>query len=293
MRAVKEKANAKINLYLDVIALREDGFHDIKTVMHSVSLSDEITIYYTQSSVTNIRMRLKGNRYLPIDEKNLAVRAARLYLEMAHKTANIEIKLDKRIPVAAGLAGGSSDAAATLRAMNRLFGKMFTERALFEMAAMLGSDVPYCLYGKTALCEGRGEIITKLPDTVRLNVVVATANEHVSTPTAYGKLDEMYSSFDGSVNSCGGEHYKELVLSLENGRFSSKSLFNIFEKAVLPACPKASLIKERMYELGASAALMSGSGPSVFGIFESEKTANSACEALRAEKIMAYSVKSV
>ena len=293
MRAVKEKANAKINLFLDVIALRDDGFHDIKTVMHSVSLCDEITVSYMPSAVTKIKMQLAGNRYLPIDEKNLAVRAARLYLEMAHKTALIEIKLDKRIPVAAGLAGGSSDAAATLRAMNRLFGKLFTERALFKMAAKLGSDVPYCLYGKTALCEGRGEIITKLPDTVRLNAVIAIANERVSTPTAYGSLDEMYSSFDGSISSLGDCYYAELLKSLESGSFANNALFNIFEGAVLPMCPKAAGIKKRMYELGATAALMSGSGPSVFGIFENEAKAKVACESLRSEKIMAYSVNSV
>lgn len=293
MKAVKEIANAKINLYLDVIARREDGFHDIKTVMHSVSLHDELTVVYKPSNTTNIRLRLRGNRFLPTDDKNLAVRAAALYLETLKRTADIEITLKKKIPIAAGLAGGSSDAAATLRAMNRLFDKAFTERALYNMASTLGSDVPYCLYGKTALCEGRGEILTKLPDTLKLNVVVAVANEHVSTPRAYTALDDMYSSFDGSVSTGGEEFYDSFIDLLTHGKPLTCELFNVFEKAVFKTCPGALKIKKRLAELGADTTLMSGSGPSVFGVFESEKKARAACEALRAEKIIAYFAKSV
>ena len=293
MRAVKERANAKINLYLDVISKREDGFHDIKTVMHSISLADEVTVLYTPSSVTKIRMSLKGNRFLPTDEKNLAVKAAKLYLNTAKLTANIEIILDKKIPVAAGLAGGSSDAAATLRAMNKLFGKLFTEKTLFKMATELGSDVPYCLYGKTALCEGRGDIITKLPDGLKLNVVVAVANERVSTPEAYSKLDEMFSSFDGTVKVGAEKFYDELISNLKSGRFDSSELFNIFEGVVLPTCTRASMIKRRLVELGATCALMSGSGPSVFGVFKTEIDAENACRVLRDEGIGAYAAKSV
>lgn len=293
MKAVREFANAKINLYLDVIARREDGFHDIKTVMHSISLSDELTVSYKPSPITNIRLRIKGNRFLPTDEKNLAVRAAALYLGALQKTADIEITLKKKIPIAAGLAGGSSDAAATLRAMNRLFDKAFTERALFKMAAQLGSDVPYCLYGKTALCEGRGEILTKLPDILKLNIVVAVANEHVSTPRAYSALDGMFSSFDGSVSTGGDPYYAELMDSISQGNSFKTELFNVFEKVVLNSCPGAFSIKQRLVELGAEAALMSGSGPSVFGVFESEDKAGIACDTLRKENITAFCAKSV
>ena len=149
MKAQKEFANAKINLYLDVISRREDGFHDIKTVMHSVSLADEVTVIYRPSQTTNIKMSVIGNRFLPTDGKNLAVRAAALYLDMAKKTADIEIILKKKSPVAAGLAGGSSDAAATLRAMNKLFDKMFTERALYKMAEIFPNCyvIDFCKYG--------------------------------------------------------------------------------------------------------------------------------------------------
>ena len=293
MRAVKEKANAKLNLYLDVISRREDGFHDVKTVMHSVSLSDEITVVYTPSGSASVKMHVSGNRYLPIDERNLAVRAAQIYLETSHKTASIEIKLHKRIPVAAGLAGGSSDAAATLRAMNKLFGKLFTDRALYKMAEKLGSDVPYCLYGKTALCEGRGDIITKRPDSLRLNVVVAVANERVATPSAYAKLDEIFSSFDGSVQTGGEECFNSFITDLNNGQDISASLFNVFETAVLPTCDGAVAIKKRLVELGATGALMSGSGPSVFGIFNRYEDALRACAKLREEKVLAYAATSV
>lgn len=293
MRAVKEKANAKINLYLDVIAKREDGFHDIKTIMHSISLADEITVMYSPSDEQNIRVLIKGNNFLPTDEKNLVYRAAKIYLDTANKNANIDIRLDKRIPIAAGLAGGSSDAAATLRAMNRIFGKMFSERALFKMAEQLGSDVPYCLYGKTALCEGRGNIITKLPDVLKLNIVVAIANEHVSTPAAYSVLDSMYSSFYGSKETGGEEYYAGIIDSIKKGQLNTDSLFNVFEGAVLPDCKGASGIKKRLLELGASSALMSGSGPSVFGIFKNENQAKKAVEYLQSENITAHYAKSV
>jgi len=293
MRAVKEKANAKINLYLDVISRRDDGFHNIKTVMHSVSLSDDVTVMYSPSDTKNIRISLKGNKFLPSDDKNLAYRAAKLYLDSAGKGANIDIILDKRIPVAAGLAGGSSDAAATLRAMNKVFDKMFSEKALFKMAEKLGSDVPYCLYGKTALCEGRGEIITKLPDTLKLNVIIAIANEHVSTPAAYLELDDIYSCFDGSVKTGGEEHFESLMRSFSSGNLSFGNMFNIFESAVLPKCIGASSIKNRLIELGAQAALMSGSGPSVFGLFENENAAGKALMCLQNEGINAYFAKSI
>lgn len=293
MRAIKERANAKINLFLDVISRREDGFHDIKTVMHSISLADEVTVIYKPSAKTNIRISLKGNRFLPVDEKNLAYKAAKLFLDSAKITADIEIRLEKRIPVAAGLAGGSSDAAATLRAMNKIFGRLFGERALYRMAEILGSDVPYCLYGKTALCEGRGEILTKLPDGLNLNVVVAISNERVSTPVAYAGLDGAFSNFDGTKKTVDPSVYDNLIISLESGDLTGECLFNIFEKTVFDVCPRALKIKNTMYELGAQYALMSGSGPSVFGVFKNKADAEKACSALKAEKITAFCASSV
>lgn len=293
MRVVKERANAKINLFLDVVSRRDDGFHDIKTVMHSVSLYDDITVSYIPAKSTSVRMTVYGAKYLPTDEKNLAVKAALLYLKRAGITASVEIKLEKRIPVAAGLAGGSSDAAAVLRAMNRLTGKLFSERILYKLAEELGSDIPYCLYGKTALCEGRGEIITKLPDILDLNVVIAISSERVSTPNAYSKLDELYSNFDGSRSTGGEEAFLKFNSQISGEALSGDCLFNVFEDAVLSECVGAASIKKRLVELGASGVLMSGSGPSVFGIFKTPEAALFAAQSLKNENVKAYAAKSV
>ncbi len=284
MRTQKEFANAKINLYLDVVARRDDGFHDIKSVMHSVSLCDDIVVKYTPSSITSIKIFVSGCKYLPCDARNLAYKAALLFLERAKLTASLEIKIEKRIPVAAGLAGGSADAAAVLRAMNKIFGRLFAERALMSMAAELGSDVPFCLQKKTALCEGRGEVMTKLDADVFCHFVIATPNEFVSTPQAYKKLDEIYSDFDGTKPTGGENSFLEFSKELMSGNLCGKTLFNIFERAVFPMCPGAEMIKNKLVELGAHA-LMSGSGPSVFGIFPDKETAISAAKKLSEENI--------
>ena len=292
MRAVKELALAKINLYLDVVSRREDGFHEIKTVMHTVSLSDEITVILNSVGKRNIRLVIEGGVRLPCDSKNIAYAAAALFLDAIGTDADVTVKIKKTIPVAAGLAGGSADAAATLRAMNRLFDRILGERRLLELAGRLGSDVPFCLIGGTQLCEGRGELMTRLPDTLRLNAVIAVAREHVSTPVAYAALDRLYSDFDGTARSEGADRLDALLCDIPSGRLPSAPLHNIFEAAVLLECPGAREIKDRLYALGATHAMMSGSGPSVFGLFESDAEADEACRALRADGITAFAVKS-
>jgi len=293
MKIQKERANAKINLYLDVLSKRDDGFHDIKTVMHSVTFGDEITVRVEPAKAALVRLSVSGNRFLPTDNRNLAVKAAYLFLERAGQAATVDIKLEKRIPVAAGLAGGSTDAAAVLRAMNKLYGRLFSNSALTSLAAELGSDVAYCLYGRCALCEGRGELITKLRAQLSEYVVIAIANEHVSTPTAYKALDELYRDFDGSAKTGGENYFARLIPALSDGRLDTDGIFNVFEGAVLPSCPGATAIKARLLELGASGAMMSGSGPSVFGVFDSLDGAKAACFALRKEKYKAYYAKFV
>ncbi len=293
MIAVKEKAYAKINLFLDVVSKREDGFHEIKTVMHTVSLCDEVTLFYTPSDKTNIRVSVDGNKFLPQDSRNLAYRAAQLYLDKCALTASVDIKLKKRIPVAAGLAGGSSDAAAVLRAMNRSNRRLLTDKALSELSAELGSDVPYCLMGKTALCEGRGEKMTRLPDVYLGYAVIAIADEFVSTPKAYAALDGVFSDFDGTVKTGGNEKFPILKSAINEGKIDIKGLFNVFERAVLSDCPKATEIKAELLSLGAKAALMSGSGPSVFGIFDTLSKAELAKEALLNKGFGAFVVHSV
>ncbi|MBR2342972.1 MAG: 4-(cytidine 5'-diphospho)-2-C-methyl-D-erythritol kinase [Clostridia bacterium] len=286
MNAVKEKAPAKINLFLDVVAKRADGFHDIRTVMHSVSLCDEITARVGRGKGGSVRLTLLGNRRLPTDSKNLAALAAERFLHSAGISDNVEITLNKRIPVAAGLAGGSSDAAAVLRALNRLYKRPFTDRRLLALAAELGSDVPYCLVGGTALCEGRGELITRLPSPKSFFAVIATAHERVSTPAAYAELDELFPSFDGANTA----ELEQLLTAIREGTELS-GFYNIFEAAVLPACPGAAALRSRLIELGASRSLMSGSGPSVYGIFDTEEAADRSAESLTAEGYTAFATR--
>ena len=287
MTTVKERANAKINLYLDVKSKREDGFHDILTVMHSLSFGDEVTVTSIPAEKSLVRLKVVGAKFLPTDIRNLAVKAAYLFLERAKLTCEVNITLVKRIPIAAGLAGGSSDAAAVLRAMNKIHSKLFSISALSSIAAELGSDVAYCLYGKAAICEGRGDVISRLQTDADETFVVAIANERVSTPAAYKELDALYNEFADSRADT-KEKYELLLSSLKSGKIDTAGLYNVFEDAVLPKCEGASRIKKELLSLGAKGTLMSGSGPSVFGVFDSLEEAKSACYALRNMKMRAY-----
>lgn len=293
MTVVKENAYAKINLYLNVLSKRADGFHDISTVMHSISLYDVITVSYKPSEHRKIKLWVKGEQHLPVDAKNLAYSAAMLYLETAGINADVTITLEKHIPISAGLAGGSSDAAAVLRAMNKVFKKYFTQQMLLALAARLGSDVPYCLLMGTCLCEGRGELLTRLPNALSLHTVIAVNNEHISTPWAYSRLDEVYSDFDGTVHTDPDSSLNTVLDAVKSGDTGNMRLYNVFEAAVLPSCDGARALKERMISLGATHSLMSGSGPSVYGIFDNEDDAKSAVEALKADGVSAFYARSV
>ena len=294
MRAVKEFAYAKINLYLDVTGKRSDGFHDIETVMHTVSLSDTVTVEIAPSREAGVTMQIEGEHRLPADDKNIAVKAAKLYLSRAGIKERVNIILSKNIPIAAGLAGGSSDAAATLRALNRLYNRRFTDRMLLSLAAELGSDVPYCVGGGTALCRGRGELIERLPDLKNNSFVIAVAEgERVSTPAAYASLDNLYSDFDGSVSRNNEGYLERLLLGIKIGALDADALYNVFESAVFKTCSGAEYLKSKMMELGAVASLMSGSGPSVFGVFDTEEQAKAAERELLSLGYRAYFAHSV
>ncbi len=294
MRALKEKAYAKINLYLDVTEKRPDGFHNVETVMHTVSLCDDVTVSVEPARVTSVSLELVGERRLPTDDRNIAVKAAKLYLERAGISAKVKISLCKKIPVAAGLAGGSTDAAATLRALNRICDKRFTEKMLLSLAAELGSDVPFCLLGGTALCSGRGERITRLPDALKLYLVIAVADgEYVSTPAAYAALDSIYSDFDGSVSRGNDGLLDSLLEGIKQGTVAHSSLFNLFENAIFTTCQGAKMLKEKLATLGAEAALMSGSGPSVYGVFDTEESAKRVAEMLANSGVRAYVASSL
>lgn len=293
MISVKEYAYAKINLYLDVLSKRDDGFHDIKTVMHTVSLADEVTLSVAKAKKPGVSLTIVGQSKLPTDSRNLAVRAAELFLSTTLISAQVNIRLIKKIPVAAGLAGGSTDAAAVLRALNRAFKKPLTEKRLLQLASELGSDVPYCLLGGTALCYGRGEQIDRLPENLRLNLVIAVADEHVSTPAAYSELDSIYSDFTLERSDDHESCFDTVITAAKSGNAADLKLFNIFENAIFKTCFGAESIKNKMLELGATHSIMSGSGPSVFGIFPDKSSADEAKEKFIKDGIIAYSAVSV
>lgn len=311
MRA-SEFAYAKINLFLDVTGKRADGFHEIKSIMQTITLADEIFIDVSGCDKTKLELFLTVSEELLAigvnqtsfgsDEDNLAIKAARLYLERAGISAHVSIKLHKKIPVAAGLAGGSADAAATLRALNEIF-KSFTEEELSTLGAELGSDVPFCILGGTALCTGRGEQTVRLSYTPELDIVVAIGKKKISTPNAYSALDEAYSNFDGTVKSPGDE----LLKSNGNGTDASRELrehlmpadgeesciFNIFESSGVPELCEVDRIKNKLRSLGAAATLMSGSGPSVFGIFNTKTEAENAALELSKLGIFASTARTI
>lgn len=274
-----ERAYAKINLYLDVTGRRPDGFHTLRSVMQTVGLSDSVAVDVMPAREPSVTLTVRGRYRVPVGEGNLAHRAATLYMRKAAMPFRVHITIDKRIPVAAGLGGGSADAAAVLRALNRASYNRLGEGRLAELSAALGSDVPFCLFGHTRLCEGRGEVMRALPAPPPLPLVIAPSGERVSTPSAFAALDDLYNGF-----SDGREHGDLLgfldALSQKNTDILTTKLYNIFEEAVLPDCPEAQKRKQHLASLGALGTLMSGSGPTVFGIFPTEAAAREAAAAL-------------
>lgn len=285
---VTRAAYAKINLYLDVLACREDGFHDLLTVMHSISLHDDVRVEWFSRERTEISLRVYGAR-LPLNSKNLAYRAAEAFLDRIGQTARLHINIRKRLPIAAGLAGGSSDAAAVLLALNELAGYPLGREELLSLGATLGSDVPFCMVGGTQICRGRGEVMRPLACGAPLYIVLAKGNERVSTPRAFALMDEHFHRFDGSVPH-GGQPEK-LYRAVADGRLpaSPSCIYNAFEPVILPTCPAAAALREQLLSLGAYAACMSGSGPSVFGLFETAAQAQRAAEAIGREARVATS----
>ena len=275
----REEAPAKLNLYLDVVGKREDGFHDIHSVMTVLSLSDTVTLTATDAPETSITLSVAGTS-LPTDGQNLSYRAVAEYLSAAHITANVTVKLEKRIPVSAGLGGGSADAAATLRLMQKAFHAL-PKDALYEIAARIGSDVPFCLCGGAALCLGRGERITPVTLSAEIPVVVVKSDESVSTPMAYRRLDALYNDFKSGERE-ETARCDALIMAMQRGDASEifPLLYNIFEDVSLPECPKASAFCDTLRKNGAARVLMAGSGPTVIGFFDSMKAAKKAARML-------------
>ncbi len=283
-KAICDKAYAKINLYLDVAGKRNDGFHDIKSIMQSVSLCDELEIILSECQNDSIECNVPN---IPTDSSNLVIKAADAYRAITKKNFGISIKINKMIPSSAGLAGGSSDAAATLRILNKLNKAPLDEAKMLEIAALVGSDVPFCYIGGTVLCEGRGEELSGLDLCPLLHLVIAIKGEGVSTPKAYSDIDKMYGDFSSERD--GGKLAKIMqAISEKNKDLICLSTYNIFESVVESERPSVKFLKNIMDENGALCSMMSGSGPSVFGIFRDEKSAETVQNIILSSGAKAY-----
>jgi len=268
------KAYGKINLGLDVLRKREDGYHDVRMIMQTVGLYDKIDIYLQETPGIEIVTNLF---YLPVNENNLVYKAAKLLMDEFHVTQGIRIHLKKFIPVSAGMAGGSSDAASVLFGVNKMFKLGLTRQELMERGVKIGADVPYCIMRGTALSEGIGEILTPLPDMPQCQVLIAKPGVNVSTKFVYDNLNAAglkesdHPDIDGMISAIKNRDIYQV----------SARLGNVLETVTIPEYPVIARIKDRMKEAGAVNALMSGSGPTVFGIFTSPQAAEKAYEDMR------------
>lgn len=265
-------APAKINIGLDVLRRREDGYHEVKMIMQSIRLFDRLTL--TKTHYPGIRLTTNLH-FLPVNEDNLVYRSAKLLMDEFHIEGGLNIHLEKRIPVAAGLAGGSTDAASCMLAINRLYNLELSKRQLMKRGVKLGADIPYCVLKGTALSEGIGEKLTTTPQMPDCYILIAKPGIHVSTRFVYGNLvlDE---------NTIHPDIDQMIEAMREKDLYALCSLMgNVLETVTIPAHPEINVIKECMNECGATGSLMSGSGPTVFGVFDDPEKATYARERCR------------
>lgn len=263
------QAFAKLNLTLDILGKREDGYHDLRMVMQSITLADTLTLEENRGEGLRVSANL---RFLPTGEKNLAAAAAlRFWEALGREPEDLDIRIEKRIPVCAGMAGGSSDAAAVLRALNQRAGDPFSPKELARLGERVGSDVPYCVLGGTALAEGRGEVLTPLAPLPRCWVVACKPDFPISTPELFAQADRV--KLRRRPDTAG------LVAALEAGDLGgvARRMYNVFED-VLPArlYTRVAEIKNDLIQCGALGANMSGSGPTAFGLFDRLEAAQEA-----------------
>lgn len=272
MLELRLKALAKINLGLDVLRRREDGYHEVRMVMQTVGLYDRIILKKTRKPGIRVKTNLY---YLPENENNLVYQAAKLLMDEFGIKNGIFIDLQKFIPVAAGMAGGSSDAAAVLFGMNRMFSLRLSKEELMQRGVTIGADVPYCIMRGTALAEGIGEQLSPLQPMPRCKVLIAKPPISVSTKFVYEnlKLDEdtLHPDIDGLIER----------INAGDLRGAAARMGNVLESVTIPNYPVIAQIREEMIKGGALNAMMSGSGPTVFGLFEEERLAQQAYQKLR------------
>ncbi|MCD8787498.1 4-(cytidine 5'-diphospho)-2-C-methyl-D-erythritol kinase [Staphylococcus gallinarum] len=260
---IYETAPAKINLTLDTLFKRDDGFHEVEMIMTTIDLNDRLSFELRQDNKIVVDVE---QTYVPSNSKNLAYKAAELMKKTYNLQQGITITIDKNIPVSAGLAGGSTDAAATMRGMNRLYKLNRPLEELCELGISIGTDIPFCIYGKTALCKGKGEKINFLNKPPSAWVVVAKPNIGISSPDIFKKLDLSH------LQTINTEDCK-MALNTGNYELLCSSLSNQLEPVSSKVCPEILKIKRNMLKNGADGAVMSGSGPTVYGLTQKERQA--------------------
>lgn len=273
MPVLEIPAHAKINLSLDVLSKRSDGYHELRTVMQTVELHDIVCL----EAVDNEGLKLECDvRWVPLDERNTAWRAADLFMRRCNIKGGLKIRIKKRIPVAAGLAGGSTDAAAVLRGLNILFSTGLDYAELREMAKQIGADVPYCINGGTKLAEGIGERLTPLRDFKGVDIVLVKPGVSVSTPWVYGNFNL------NEVEEGDRPDTTLLIKALEERDLKkvAEHMKNVLELVTIPRYSIVKDAKSRLTDLGAISSMMSGSGPTVFGIFPNRESAAEAFKIL-------------
>ena len=278
MDKIQLKALAKINLGLEVLRRREDGYHEVKMIMQTIGLHDDLEIRKTKTPGIQVKTNLY---YLPTNENNLVYKAAKLLMDEFQIQDGVSIQLKKRIPVAAGMAGGSSDGAAVLWGINQMYGLGLSMQALMERGVRLGADVPYCIQRGTALAEGIGEKLSVLPPMPKCTILIAKPGISVSTKFVYENLH---------ANDLKPEQHPDVDSMIEAMRQKDLGLLcsrmgNVLETVTIPAYPVINEIKRTMMDNGAIGSMMSGSGPTVFGIFDSPAAAKQAVKAVRAAKL--------
>lgn len=278
---ISVKAPAKINLSLDVLHKRDDGYHEVKMVMTTIDLADRLDITLLKDDIIQVE---STNGVIPNDKRNLAYKAAELLKERFAVKQGCHIEITKKIPVAAGLAGGSSDCAAALRGLNKLWQLGLSLDELAELGAEIGSDVAFCVYGGTALATGRGEIIEKIASPVPAWVILAKPSQGVSTEDIYGQLD---------VSTCFHPDVDAMIQAIEERDYKNMcaQLGNALEDVTLKLYPKVAKLKGKMKQLGADGVLMSGSGPTVFGLTQYDTKMKRIVNGLRGFCNQVYAVR--
>ena len=278
IKQVHKKAYAKVNLALDVLRRRTDGYHDVKMIMQNLDIYDELEFSLEPSETTVITMEANKPE-IPTDERNLICKAISLMFEEYNLSGEIHVKLTKNIPVEAGMAGGSTDCAAAFHAVNELFGLSLTTEELMKIGVRIGADVPYCILAKTALSEGIGEILTPVASLPDCFVLVVKPPVNVSTKMVYTNLKanelEHHPDVEGMVEALNSKDLNGVAARMEN----------VLETVTAVLYPEIEVIKEEMKNMGALNAIMSGSGPTVFGVFDSKEKAKKAALSIEARKL--------